>query len=42
MLHLNRSSGALADLSFRDFPGLLRPDDLLVFNNTKVFPARLY
>jgi S-adenosylmethionine:tRNA ribosyltransferase-isomerase len=42
MLHLNRSSGAPADLSFRDFPGLLRPDDLLVFNNTKVFPARLY
>lgn len=30
------------DLAFRDFPGLLRPDDLLVFNNTRVFPARLY
>jgi S-adenosylmethionine:tRNA ribosyltransferase-isomerase len=27
---------------FRDFPQLLRPDDLLVFNNTKVLPARLW
>lgn len=27
---------------FRDFPSLLRPDDLLVFNNTRVIPARLY
>src|SRR5881398_1638984 len=32
----------LEDRSFRDFPELLRPDDLLVFNNTRVFPARLY
>jgi len=30
------------DRQFRDFPELLRPTDLLVFNNTKVFPARLY
>ncbi len=30
------------DRSFRDFPTLLRPDDLLVVNNTRVFPARLY
>jgi S-adenosylmethionine:tRNA ribosyltransferase-isomerase len=41
MLHLQRSSGAWSDRNFRDFPQLLRPDDLLVFNNTKVFPARL-
>lgn len=27
---------------FAEFPGLLRPDDLLVFNDTKVLPARLY
>jgi len=27
---------------FRDFPDLLRPNDLIVFNNTRVFPARLY
>ncbi|MDJ0556563.1 MAG: tRNA preQ1(34) S-adenosylmethionine ribosyltransferase-isomerase QueA [Microcoleaceae cyanobacterium MO_207.B10] len=27
---------------FRDLPDLLRPGDLLVFNNTRVIPARLY
>jgi S-adenosylmethionine:tRNA ribosyltransferase-isomerase len=42
LLHLSRDSGAIEDLTFRDFPGLLRPNDLLVFNNTRVFPARLY
>jgi S-adenosylmethionine:tRNA ribosyltransferase-isomerase len=30
------------DRQFRDFPEMLRPSDLLVFNNTRVFPARLY
>ena len=42
LLHLNRRSGHLRDANFRDFPDLLRPDDLLVFNNTRVFPARLF
>jgi len=42
LLHLQAASGQLADRKFRDFPDLLRPDDLLVFNNTRVFPARLY
>ncbi|HWX92731.1 MAG TPA: tRNA preQ1(34) S-adenosylmethionine ribosyltransferase-isomerase QueA [Terriglobales bacterium] len=42
MLHLGRETRAARDLVFRDFPGLLRRDDLLVFNNTRVFPARLY
>jgi len=42
MLHLNRATGHWHDRQFRDFPGLLRPDDLVVFNNTRVFPARLY
>jgi S-adenosylmethionine:tRNA ribosyltransferase-isomerase len=32
----------LDDRNFRDFPELLRPADLVVFNNTRVFPARLY
>ncbi|MGB7553410.1 MAG: tRNA preQ1(34) S-adenosylmethionine ribosyltransferase-isomerase QueA [Candidatus Korobacteraceae bacterium] len=41
LLHLPRGD-RLDDLMFRDFPQLLRPDDLLVFNNTKVFPARLF
>lgn len=42
MLHLGRGRDLLEDDSFRNFPDLLRPDDLLVFNNTKVLPARLY
>ncbi len=42
LLHLNRSSGNWADRQFQEFPSLLRADDLLVFNNTRVFPARLY
>ena len=35
-------SGRLQDRQFREFPELLRPSDLVVFNNTRVFPARLY
>jgi len=31
----------LADRRFTDLPGLLRPGDLLVFNDTRVIPARL-
>ena len=42
MLRVQRSTGQWSDCLFRDFPQLLRPDDLLVFNNTRVFPARLY
>jgi S-adenosylmethionine:tRNA ribosyltransferase-isomerase len=42
LLRLDRSSGELKDAAFRDFPEMLRPSDLVVFNNTKVFPARLY
>ncbi len=33
--------GKLRDLSFRDLPRLLEPGDLLVFNDTRVIPARL-
>jgi S-adenosylmethionine:tRNA ribosyltransferase-isomerase len=42
MLHVPRTGGLHSDRLFRDFPDLLRPGDLLVFNNTRVFPARLY
>lgn len=42
MLHLRRETGAFEDRVFRDFPDLLRPNDLVVLNNTRVFPARLY
>ena len=42
MLRLDRSTGGVQDATFREFPELLRPDDLLVINNTRVLPARLY
>jgi S-adenosylmethionine:tRNA ribosyltransferase-isomerase len=42
LLHLVRQNKTWQDRAFRDFPDLLRPDDLLVLNNTRVFPARLY
>ena len=42
LLHLNRKLGSWQDRTFREFSSLLRPDDLLVVNNTRVFPARLY
>jgi len=45
LLHLDCTSGQgchLNDRQFRDLPELLRPTDLVVFNNTRVFPARLY
>ena len=35
-------TGAPEHHVFSELPKLLRPDDLLVFNNTKVIPARLY
>ncbi len=44
MMVLRPASGAhgvYEDRAFRDLPSLLEPGDLLVFNNTKVFPARL-
>lgn len=42
MLHLVRATGEWQDRRFRDLPGLLHSDDLLVVNNTRVFAARLY
>jgi S-adenosylmethionine:tRNA ribosyltransferase-isomerase len=42
MLHMDRNSGALIDRRFSQLPELLRPEDLLVFNNTRVIPARLH
>jgi len=41
MLALDGASGLRRDLDFRELPGLLRPDDLLVFNDTRVVPARV-
>jgi S-adenosylmethionine:tRNA ribosyltransferase-isomerase len=42
MLAVDRSTGALRDANFTDFPSLLNPGDLLVLNDTRVIPARLY
>src|ERR1035438_4834717 len=42
MLVMDRATGALRDASFAEFPSLLRPGDLLVLNDTRVIPARLY
>src|SRR5579863_1968480 len=41
MLILDRAAQSFEDRAFRDLPSFLRPGDLLVFNNTRVFPARL-
>ncbi len=42
LLVLGGPSGRLSDLKFRGLPTLLRPADLLVFNDTRVIPARLF
>ncbi len=42
LLHLDRHSGSVADHRFTDLPALLRAGDLLVFNDTRVLPARLF
>jgi S-adenosylmethionine:tRNA ribosyltransferase-isomerase len=41
LMHVNRGSGAIADRQFADVPALLDRGDLLVMNDTRVFPARL-
>jgi S-adenosylmethionine:tRNA ribosyltransferase-isomerase len=41
MLVLDRAGERWEDKAFFEISQLLQPDDLLVFNNTKVFPARL-
>ena len=42
LLRLDRQTGQMDDLLFRNLPDLVRPGDLMVFNNTRVFPARLF
>ncbi len=41
LLCLNGKSGAVEDHQFSELPRLLAPGDLLVFNDTRVIPARL-
>jgi len=42
LLLADARSGALSDRGFRDLPDLLAPGDLVVFNDTRVIPARLH
>jgi S-adenosylmethionine:tRNA ribosyltransferase-isomerase len=42
LMHLEAGTGRIAHGSTRDLPALLRPGDLLVLNDTKVFPADLH
>ena len=42
LLFLDGPTGATSHHSFSDFPDFIGPDDLLVFNNTRVIPARLW
>lgn len=42
LLCLDKKTGAIAHHNFKDLPNLITPKDLLVFNNTKVIPARLF
>ncbi|WP_154223488.1 tRNA preQ1(34) S-adenosylmethionine ribosyltransferase-isomerase QueA [Marinicella rhabdoformis] len=41
LLHLDKNTGEVCDRQFKDLLSQLQPNDLLVFNNTKVIPARL-
>ena len=42
LLRLDGPTGATSHHSFSNFPDFISPDDLLVFNNTRVIPARLW
>ena len=42
LLTLDGATGALADRAMRDLPQLVNAGDLLVFNDTRVIPARLF
>ena len=42
LLVVDRQKTSISHARIRDLPNLLKPNDLLVFNNTKVLPARLF
>ena len=42
LLEVDGQSGEITHRVFTDLPALLSPGDLLIFNNTRVLPARLY
>ena len=41
LLQVDRHRNSFRDLAFTDFPSLLKAGDLLVFNDTRVIPARV-
>ncbi len=42
MMVVNRTDGTLGHYTIRDLPSFLKADDLLVLNDTRVIPARIY
>ncbi len=42
LLQLNGNSGELTDGTFKDVLDQVQPGDLMVFNNTRVIPARIF
>jgi S-adenosylmethionine:tRNA ribosyltransferase-isomerase len=42
LLHYSRDDQSISHLRFSDIIDLINPEDLLVFNNTRVIPARMY
>ena len=42
LMIVNRTTGAISGAHTADLPGLLTPGDLVVVNDTRVFPARLH
>ena len=42
LMSLNRETGEIGHYHFYDIENLLRPGDLLVVNNSRVIPARIY
>jgi len=42
LLQLDGNTGRLNDGTFKDILDIIQPNDLLVFNNTRVIPARMF
>ncbi len=42
LMFLHKDTGQIEELIFKDIINYLNPDDLLILNNSKVIPARLY
>ena len=42
LMVIDRETGKIEHKVFKDVLGYFNEDDVMVFNNTKVFPARLY